>query len=130
MSSGEVSDLLHQLSRTVNADNLWGDQSQIQSIVLVTPSRQFAWLFRIEPTSGVFPSNANYNGCYKANFYIFNVSSYNTMNEFLLERGFQVHDGCGFQVLDINGKLIDPAIAPVQTVVLIKLDLIKKQREG
>ena len=117
MSSGEVSDLLHQLSRTVNAD-IWEDNSQIQDIMFVTPDRQFAWLFRIEPTGGMFPSSANSNGCYKSTFYVRNVSSCNTISECLQGFGITVQDGCGFQVLNDNGELIDPAQAPVQAIIL------------
>ena len=112
-----MSDLLHQLSRTVNADK-WEDNGQIQDIMFVTPDRQFAWLFRIEPTGGMFPSSANSNGCYKCTFYVRNVSACNTISECLQGFGITVQDGCDFQVLNDNGELIDPAQAPVQTVVL------------
>ena len=117
MSSGEVTDLLHQLNMTVNAE--WDDKSQIQDIMFVTPDRQFAWLFRIEPTGGMFPSSANSNGCYKSTFYVKSVYSCNTISECLQGFGITVQDGCGFQVLNDNGELINPATAPVQTVVLI-----------
>ncbi len=42
MSSETVTDLLHQLNMTGNADNKWDDNSQIQDIMFVTPDRQVA----------------------------------------------------------------------------------------
>ena len=116
MSSGEVTDLLHQLNMTVNAE--WDDKSQIQDIMFVTPDRQFAWLFMIEATGSVFPSSVTHNGREKCNLYIHDISQCNTVTECLQKCAIKVDNWSGFQVLNSNGELIDPATAPVQAIIL------------
>ena len=118
MSSGELTDLLHQLNRTVHADNTWEDRSQIQDIMVVTPDRQFAWLFRIEPMDNIFPSNVNKYAYSKCNLHIQNVSTYRTVSECLQGYNIAIDKWSSFVVLNNKGELIDPAQAPVQAVVL------------
>jgi hypothetical protein len=118
MSSETVTDLLHQLNMNGHADNKWDDASQIQDIMFVTPDRQFAWLFRIEPEGGVFPSSVNNNGYDKCNLYIHNVSACRTVSECLQAYNITIDNWSGFVVLNSNGELIDPAQARVQTIVI------------
>ena len=103
---------------TGHADNKWHDTSQIQDIMFVTPDRQFAWLFRIEPEGQVFPSSVTNNEREKCNFYIHDISGCNTVIECLHKLTIKVDKWSGFVVLNSNGELIDPAQARVQTVVL------------
>ena len=118
MSSGEVTELLHQLSRNVNADNQWEDRSQIQDMMVVTPDCQFAWLFRIEPMDNIFPSNVNKNAYAKCHLHIQNVSTCRTVSECLQGYHITIDKWSSFVVLNNKGEFIDPATAPVQAVIL------------
>ena len=118
MSSETVTDLLHQLHMTGHADNKWDNTSQIQDIMFVTPDRQFAWLFRIEPEGQVFPSSVTNNEPEKCNLYIHDISGCNTVLECLDKLTISVDKWSDFVVLNSNGELLDPAQARVQTVVL------------
>ena len=119
MSNGQLPDLLHQLQMTVNTNNRWDANTQIQDVMFVPPDRQFAWLFRIESRGEVYPSSATNDGYHKCNLYIHDVSSYETVSACLQSFGIDVQDQwSGFEVLNSIGELIDPTTAHVQTVVL------------
>jgi len=116
MSNPHVGALLRQLHTAANPDPQWDDNAQIRDVMFVSPDRHFAWLFRIEPNGQEFPHNTN-TGYHNCNLYIRDVRTCGTVSE-CLGRFSIIPEGSDFQVLNSIGELIDPAIAPVQTVVL------------
>ncbi len=114
-----MTELLHQLNRTINPDNTWDANTQIQDVMFVSPDRKFAWLFRIPPREQVFPSNGTHLDYYNCNLYIHDVSEFHTVSECLQSFGIIQNRYSDFQVINIIGELIiDPTQAPVQTVCL------------
>lgn len=118
MSQNEVPTLLHRLYMTVNSANTWDDNTHIQDVMLVSPDRKCAWLFRIAPNERVFPSNVAHADYYDCNLYIHDVSECETVSQCLQGFGIQLDQYTDFEVLNIMGELIDPTQALVQTVYL------------
>jgi hypothetical protein len=115
----EVTELLHQLNMTINPDNTWNANTQIQDVMFVSPDRKFAWLFRISPQEQVFPSNGTHFQYFNCHLYIHDVSQFHTVSECLQSFGIIQDTDSAFQVINIIGELIiDPTQAPIQTVCL------------
>ena len=115
-----VTELLHQLNRTINPGNTWNGNTQIRDVMFVSPDRTFAWLFRISPRGQVFPSNDRHEEDHNCKLYIHNVSQFHTVSECLQDFHIIPDSYSDFQVINIIGELIiDPTQAPVQTVCLI-----------
>ncbi len=115
----QVTELLHKLNMTINPDNTWDANTQIQDVMFVSPDRKFAWLFRIPSQEQIFPSNGAHLQYYNCNLYIHDVSDFHTVSECLESFGIKQDMDSDFQVLNIIGELIiDPRQAPIQTVCL------------
>ena len=115
----QLKHLLNQLYTTANPDNMWDANTQIQNVMFVSPDRQFAWLFRIEPQGNVFPSSGRCPSDHNCHLYIKNVSACETVSACLQNFGIDTEDKrSDFQVLNSIGEPIHPATAHVQTVVL------------
>jgi hypothetical protein len=113
-----VPELLHQLNMTINPDNTWKVNTQIQNVMFVSPDLQFAWLFRITPQEQVFPSNDTHYPYFNCHLYVRDVSQVHTVSKCLERFGIGQEDS-DFQVINIIGELIeDPTQAPTQTVCL------------
>jgi hypothetical protein len=118
MDHKQVTELLHQLNRTINPGNTWDGNTQIQDVMFVSPDRKYAWLFRI-PLQEPFPSNDRHEYYYACNLYIQEVSELQTVGECLERFGIKLDQYTAFQVLNIIGEhIVDPTQAPVQTVCL------------
>ncbi len=115
----EVTELLHQLNMTINPDNTWNANTQIQDVMFVSPDRKFAWLFRISPQEQVFPSNDRHEQYHTCNLFIREVSECYTVGECLARFNIVLDKWSAVQVINIIGELIiDPTQAPIQTVCL------------
>jgi hypothetical protein len=112
--------LLHQLHAAGNPANLasaWTDATQLQDVLLVSPDRRFAYLYRVPAPP--FPSNAAHDSWYACHLYVQDVSDCHTLAQCLACFGI-VHDQhAGWQPLSPSGQPVDPATAPLQTVCLV-----------
>jgi hypothetical protein len=110
--------LLHQLHAVENPApgptqvRAWTDATQLETVVLVSPDRCFAYAFRIPAPP--FPSNAAHSPYYSCYLYVQNVSDCHTLADCLARFGISRN-----QALSLAGEPVDPATAPVQTVCLV-----------
>jgi hypothetical protein len=112
--------LLHQLHAAGNPANLasaWTDATQLQDVMLLSPDRRFAYLYRVPAPP--FPSNAAHSSYYSCNLYVQNVEACRTVADCLARFGI-VHDRYAtWKALSPTGQPVDPATAPVQAVCLV-----------
>jgi hypothetical protein len=121
----DVHELLNRLHAAGNADgrhpanlaSIWTDATQLQDVMLVSPDRLFAYLYRIP--SPPFPSSASHSSYYSCNLYVRDVEACRTLAACLECFGI-VHDQYArWQPLSPSGEPVDLATAPVQTVCLV-----------
>jgi hypothetical protein len=121
----DVDELLHRLHAAGNADgrhpanlaSAWTDATQLQDVLLVSPDRRFAYLYRVP--SPPFPSNAAHDSWYACNLYVQDVSTCHTVAQCLARFGI-AHDRYAlWQALSLTGEPVDPTTAPVQAVCLV-----------
>ena len=112
--------LLHQLHAAGNPGttvHAWTDATQLQDVLLVSPDRRVAYLYRVPAPP--FPSNAAHDSWYACNLYVQDVSTCHTLADCLACFGI-VHDQYArWQPLSPSGEPIDLTAAPSQTVCLV-----------
>ena len=116
----DVDELLHRLHAAGNADgpylanpaSIWTDATQLQDVLLVSPDRRVAYLYRVPAPP--FPSNASHSSYYPCYLYVQDVSDCHTLADCLA--CFNISRN---QALSLAGQPVDPATAPVQTVCLV-----------
>ncbi len=118
----DLDELLHRLHAAGHADgrhpaSAWTDATQLQDVLLVSPDRRVAYLYRVP--SPPFPSNAAHDSWYACNLYVQDVSDCHTLADCLARFGI-VHDQhARWQPLSSSGEPVDLATAPVQAVCLV-----------
>ncbi len=115
--------LLHQLHAVENPApaptqvRAWTDATQLETVVLVSPDRCFAYAFRIPVPP--FPSNAAHSSYYPCVLYVQDVSACQTLADCLACFGIVRDHHSQWQALSPAGQPVDPATAPVQAVCLV-----------
>jgi hypothetical protein len=112
--------LLHQLHAAGNPAttfHAWTDDTQLQDVLLVSPDRRFAYLYRIP--SPPFPSSASHRKYYSCNLYVRDVEACRTLAECLACFAIEHDQYARWQPLSPSGEPVDLATAPVQTVCLV-----------
>jgi hypothetical protein len=112
--------LLHQLHAVENPGAIvhaWTDATQLETVVLVSPDRCFAYAFRIPAPP--FPSNAAHSAYYSCYLYVQDVSDCQTLADCLARFGIKRDHHSQWQALSPAGQPVDPATAPVQTVCVV-----------